>query len=404
MLEQTPAAPGLKWRRRKHGPPAAYWVARSDLVAKGFRPSTARIHYDPADPDHMLHIASRCKVLNGQMLTFSDLPSTRGKVAFNGTIKSLIELYMHDAESPYHRLKAASKRPYNHYAKQIIETIGTRLVAQCDGRDVQRWFNGWKGDDPDRPMLAKAQTCLALLKSALGFGVMCKHKACGELREIIRVMRFQTPPPRRVAPTRDQIIAIRRAAHAAGHPGIALASAMQFESMQRQWDVIGQWIPIDDPIPSAVLSGREKWIGPQWSDIQPGMILKWEPTKTSRTTGVRVEVDLTMCPMVLEEMAGIPEESRRGPIVKHPDGEPYLLDRYQRLFRKIARAAGVPDTVWSRDIRAGGITDARKSGAALEDASKAAGHSDTRTTARIYDRDTLEAHRRVAAARTKNNP
>lgn len=51
--------------------------------------------------------------------------------------------------------------------------------------------------------------------------------------------------------------------------------------------------------------------------------------------------------------------------------------------------------VWNRDIRAGGITDARQAGANLDDVSKAAGHAGKAITARVYDRDTLEHHRRV---------
>ena len=65
-------------------------------------------------------------------------------------------------------------------------------------------------------------------------------------------------------------------------------------------------------------------------------------------------------------------------------------------------------TVWNRDLRAGGITEAREAGAPTDDIAKLAGHADKRTTARIYDRDSLEAARRVASARTaqraKNKP
>ena len=401
MQDERLSAPGLKWRQRKNGPPAAYWTATPEAIAAGFSPSTIRIHYDASDAQHLVDIAARCRVLTGQMRAFADRPRTA--IRFDGTIRALVDVYLNDPDSPFRRLKRSTQHPYEHYARLIGKTIGARRIAECDGRDVQRWFDGWKdtGDGVER--VAKAQTCLAILKSALAFGVMCRHPHCRELGEIIRVMRFKSPPPRRSAPTAGQIVALRKAAHAEGHPGIALACAMQFETMQRQWDVIGQWVPLAAPEPSAIIAGRLKWIGPQWSDLREGMILRWRPTKTRHTSGVEIEIDLTLCPMVMEELQHVAPEARRGPIVQRPGGGPYDLRPYQKTFRRIARAAGVPDHVWSRDIRAGGITDARMSGAALEDAAKAAGHTDPRTTARVYDRDTLEAHRRVAAARTKNN-
>ncbi len=393
--------PGLKWRARKDGPPAAYWIAKPEIVKLGFTPKTAQIHYNADDPDFMVGISDRCRALDAEQREFLAQPhGGRHNTGAEGTIGYIVDQYISDSESPFVRLKAATKLPYLHYARLIIETIGERRMIDCDGRDVRRWFLGWS----DGGKLAKANTCIAILKSALGYGVMCRRPHCADLREIIRVMQFEHPAPRKSAPTREQIQLLRTKAHEKKHPAIALAVALQFETMQRLWDIIGQWLPISDPMPSAVLSGREKWIGPQWSDISPDMILRWTPTKTAGTTAVSVECDLKLCPMAMEEIARIPESERRGPLIKRKDGLPYPRRCYQRSFRTIAEAAELPATLWSRDIRAGAITDARRNGASLEDTSKAAGHADTGTTAKIYDRGALDAHRRVAAARTKNTP
>lgn len=62
-------------------------------------------------------------------------------------------------------------------------------------------------------------------------------------------------------------------------------------------------------------------------------------------------------------------------------------------------SASIPAAVWNRDIRAGGITEGRRSGAEIGDASKAAGHTKVQTTARVYDRDVLDATRRVQRKR-----
>jgi integrase len=47
----------------------------------------------------------------------------------------------------------------------------------------------------------------------------------------------------------------------------------------------------------------------------------------------------------------------------------------------------------------GGITEGRAADASTDDLAKIAGHTDKKTTARIYDRAQIEAARRVAAAR-----
>ena len=45
------------------------------------------------------------------------------------------------------------------------------------------------------------------------------------------------------------------------------------------------------------------------------------------------------------------------------------------------------------------LAEAQKAGAALADRAKVTGHTEERTTADIYDRDVIEAHRRVAKLR-----
>jgi hypothetical protein len=59
-------------------------------------------------------------------------------------------------------------------------------------------------------------------------------------------------------------------------------------------------------------------------------------------------------------------------------------------------------------MRAAGVTEGREAGSPTDDLAKLAGHANKRTIARVYDRDRLEASRRVAQARAthrgKNEP
>jgi hypothetical protein len=72
--------------------------------------------------------------------------------------------------------------------------------------------------------------------------------------------------------------------------------------------------------------------------------------------------------------------------------------RYAMLWRKVANKAGIASTVWNRDLRAAAITEAREGAAPTDDVAKVATNS-KRTTAKVYDRDKLEAQRRVMRAR-----
>jgi len=51
-------------------------------------------------------------------------------------------------------------------------------------------------------------------------------------------------------------------------------------------------------------------------------------------------------------------------------------------------------------MRAAGVTEGRQAGAPTDDLAKQVGHANKRTTAKFYDREQLEAARRVSQART----
>jgi len=58
-------------------------------------------------------------------------------------------------------------------------------------------------------------------------------------------------------------------------------------------------------------------------------------------------------------MQEIPKAARSGAvIVCESTGSPWQKRRYQGKLREIARAAGVPDEIFSMDMRAGGATEA----------------------------------------------
>ena len=96
----------------------------------------------------------------------------------------------------------------------------------------------------------------------------------------------------------------------------------------------------------------------------------------------------------------MPATGRSGPLIVNPrTGLPYRHEYFRVLWHKCAAEVGISRSIWNCDLRAGGITEARQAGASTDDVAKTAGHVSKRTTAKVYDRDTMEAARRVAKAR-----
>jgi integrase len=321
---------------------------------------------------------------------------------FDGTIRTVITFWQTEPTSPYHALEASSRHPYDLYARMIVETVGARRVDVIDGRDLRRWHAEWSAplEANGKPRIAAAHMAIIVLKTALTFAATCRKPGCVELRNILRDMRFAAPRPRLEAPTAAEIVAARKAAHDLGHPLAALAYALQFDGVMRQWDVIGKWVPLADKKASSIIDGTSKWVGPTWAQLDEHLVLRYAPQKTQFTSGAQVVLDLRTLPMVMEELARVPEEARRGPLIINPrTGFPYRNWYFGEVWRKVCELTGIRKEVWNRDTRAGAVTEARQAAAPTDDLAKVAGHANKRTTARVYDRDRLEAARRVAELR-----
>jgi hypothetical protein len=385
-------APQLVWDR---GVPI--WRATRAAIKAGFPTKRANLKFFANDEAALL---ARCHRLTAEMNEW--LSGRRGRdPLFDGTIGSAIKLWQSDPTSPYRKIEASSRHPYDIYARMIVETVGARRIDAVDGRDLRRWHAEWSAplDEGGKPRIAAARMAVIVLKNGLTFAASCRKPGCAELRGILGNIRF-VARPRMEAPTAAEIVAARKAAHDLGHAPAALAYALQFEGAMRQWDVVGKWVPLADRKPSSVIDGTSKWIGPMWSQIDENMILHYTPTKTQFTSGAAVTLDLSVMPMVVEELAKVPAEARRGPLIVNPrTGLPYRNWYYGEVWRWVRKLTGIRKEVWNRDMRATGVTEGREAGAPTDDLAKQAGHANKRTTARVYDRDRLEAARRVAKAR-----
>lgn len=142
---------------------------------------------------------------------------------------------------------------------------------------------------------------------------------------------------------------------------LAFAQSLQWDGKLAQKDVIGEWVPHNESTPvTGVLDGDKKWVrGISWNQIDENLVLH----HVTSARDEKIKVDLNRCPMVLEELRMMfdlkPHEAvtrdrlpSSGPVIRNEKtGMPYLTHKFRRTWRKIARAAGVPDNVENRDSR-----------------------------------------------------
>ena len=362
-------APGLTWRKGK-----PIWRASRAAIKTGFKPAWVNLSYFANDE---AALTARCHRLTAEANEWTT--GRRGRTpVFDGTIASLITFWQVEPSSPFHDLEPATLRPYNTYARIITGTVGARRIDALDGRDLKRWHGEWSAPAElgGKPRLAAARMMFAIIKAALSFGISCRLPGCGELKLILQRQRFAGPRPRTIAPTAADIVAAGKAAHDLDHAPAAFAYALQFEGAMRQWDVIGKWVPLSYKAPSSIIDRGKKWIGPTWSQIDQNTILRYTPAKTQFTSGAMVTLDLRVCPMVLAELLAVTEEARKGPLIINPrTGFPYRQNAYHELWKRVAKAVGIPEGLWSRDLRAGAATEGGKGGAMIDDMAKQLGHS-----------------------------
>lgn len=378
-------APGLTWRRRGTRWEAR-WRCRPDLAKRGYRTKTVSLWKgtaaELADADRAW-IADMCNGHQADMLVWGrgGVPELR---EFDGTLGSLIGCYQTDPDSTFHKLRYRSRKNQLGVITRLAEQHGATRLEDIKARTLLRWHEAWSASGH----VAMPGSFITRLRTLVGFGFTILEDAqCQRLVAVLGEMKFKWTKPREDHITAEQAAAVCAAAHQAGRTSIALAQAFQFECTLRQKDVIGEWVPMAEPGTSEVTNDGRKWLhGLRWSEIDANLILRHITSKR----GKMIEVDLNLCPMVMGELARLPSIPTAGPvIISETTGRPYSDVQFRVAWRRMARAAGVPDLVFNMDSRAGAITEATAAGATLEDVRHAATHSDIKTTAR-YSRGSAE--------------
>jgi hypothetical protein len=314
---------------------------------------------------------------------------------FDGTMLGLIEVYRRDPDSPYRNLRWGVRRIYDSRLRTLERTVGSRALAALGGRDFLRWHEKFRAPAKEngQERVHQAHALMTLVRELLRVGIVLELSECARLKTIINEMTFEHGSARTEELTAEQAAAIRLKALELGFPSIALAQALQFELTLRQKDVIGEWLPLNEPGTSAIVRGGLKWLhGLDWRDVSADMILRHRLSKSLRgrtatldpRRGKTLEFNLTRYPMVMDELGRVPPEQRAGPmVICELTGVPWKPATFRMRWRQIANAAGVPQRVRNMDSRAGGLTEGSEaSGGDLETVRHQAGHADIATTQR----------------------
>lgn len=381
------SAPGLIWRKvvRSYGEYyEARWQCRTDILARGHVVKSVKLWSGTGEPtlEDWDFIAETCKQLQQDMLAWSQNDDPKPVKFDRRTLGSLMRCYQTDRASSYRKLRHASRVHYDIMIRMIAKDRGEELLSDINARVLTVWYNEWI----EGGKIASGHARMAMMRIVAGFGLtMLEDRECERISGILSHMKFKQAPAREVVLTADQVIAIRRKAHEMGRPSIALAQAIQFECMLRQKDVIGEYVPMKEPVVSDTFRKGLKWArGVRWEAIDSRMIL----THITSKRGKKLIVRLNNAPMVLEEFEHVQLQyggklPSNGPIIRNEyDGYPWKGIEFRRWWRQVADACGIPKEIRNMDTRAGAITEASQAGAEMEHIKHAATHSDITMTQR----------------------
>jgi hypothetical protein len=414
-------APGLKWDRRVNGR-QPYWVA-SQVVrdAMGYPDRSIRL---PADAD-VETLAALCQEhtarLNAWIAAIAAEPAQLTKTRYDGSVSSLCRIYQEHPQSRFHKVKRNTRKTYTDSLKIIERTVGQRLVRNLTIIDVQHWYDEWrKPSEEGKPeRIDRAHDAVAMFRTVLRFGAALRYRECRQLNDELAMIKFEKGGAREEEMTYSQAVAFIRTALELGRKGVipepralymAIGVAGQFELLLRQKDMIGEWSPARPNVENTIYFGSEMWTGFfTWERI-PGW--RWRLKTSKSKYRAAAEFDLANYSLLFPLIDSVPHADRTGAVVKGEHGLPMRERSYRKWFREIARAAGIPDTVWSMDSRAGGATEAEEYGADFEAIQDALTHSKKemslryirRRSTRIASVAEARSRGRAASERSQNGP
>ena len=368
-----------------------YWKAPLRYRKAGYAVTIVKL--GPTGDDH----AAKARELTREMVRWFDGANVKLKP---NTWAHLIARYKSDDVSPFRDVKANTRQDYLDRLSYWEPAIGHMPIADMSFVEAKRIVRGMQ-DKGRSPHFIKSK--FTMLRILAGYGVAVQMPGARDVREILRELKLKSPRPRTASPTEAQIEAVIAAADAAGDHAFALGLLIQWRLTLRAIDVRGDWFALQDGEDrSGIVRGKRRWgDGLTWDMIDRDITtLTKTPSKTEESMPEALVFDLTLVPAVRERLAQI--ESRVGPVIVDRHGMPYDRFAWSDLFRKHRTTAGVPDSVWMMDTRAGAINDARRKGADPLALQRQANHADFKTTQR-YLRERSDGANNVLRLRAERS-
>lgn len=322
------------------------------------------------------------------------IPSDRKDLA------TLIRLYKSDPMSPYREIRFVTRQNYDGLLRRWERDHGHEAIASFNGRRLKELHAEYLGTGNH---IVMAHGMVGMLRTLVNYGfTMLDSQECRNVKELLSGSKFKMGKPRKSSITAEQVVAICQQAHVLGFHSIALAQAAQFSFGWRQKDVIGEMVPLDEPVEGRLVIGNMKWArGWHWSELDANLILRHITSKKQKA----VEIDVKLAPLVLRELKLLPDGQilKGGPvIICEATGLPYTNVRFRRTWRKIAKTVGVPDDVFQMDTRSGAISESFLLGADSSSVRKMATHAQQSQTDN-YDRREAEAIANVMRLRAASH-
>lgn len=327
-----------------------------------------------------------------------DIPAIDPPPHHGPLLADVIDAYQTDPLSTFHKQRYHVRQNHLGLLRRIRDQHGAVPIGSITGRTFIQWHADWRGADK----VAVSHGMIAQLRTVFGYGfTLMGDPACERICQLLHQLKFPMAGARMERITAEQADAVRLWAHIIGWHSIALAQAIQFELILRQKDVVGEWLPVTEPGAAIEIWGDQKWHrGLIWSAISDDLILRHITSKRQKP----VEIDLTLSPMVMEELTHLDEipDGDEPVVICESNGMPWFASEFRRKWRIVARYAGVPDNVFNMDSRSGGISEAFEAGVVGERIQTAATHSDIGMTQRYNRGDYLRAASDVQRGRVSS--
>ncbi|CAN7383538.1 hypothetical protein LJR220_003409 [Bradyrhizobium sp. LjRoot220] len=415
-LEVEVTGRGFRIITRDDGGREAWWYAAKRAAKRGYHPKTMRLYGDLESLRDVEAMFGRCNTLWAEMQDWIESGEVDNRPIYDGTVGSLLNCYFKDPKSPYHDNRYNTQRGYSSWGAALKRVAGARRISALVGNDLREWHRNVRKPRQGRPPRERlAKAIIQMMRIALVYGKGAGLDDCAKLYAMIEDMEFrsendekrigQPKKKKKVAMNYAQAEAIVRTGLARGTRrgrSVALATAAQFEFTVSQIDAIGYWMPAQHiPVEAGmILRGGKLWRpGLRFEDFAEGL-LDLSRLKTGRSA----IFDVNEYPLFQLALSAVPEAERTGPLVTDTDGDPIRYRVFYGMYRDVAEEAGVPAEVWSSRARHGGGTEARASGAPIDDIADHMQKSDIEGTRRDYIVGNVETTRRVARKRVASRP